>query len=197
MHLDTPEIRAIVARAFPDYTGRKFVVEPFQGPMRLTSYWSGGSRDYWTAVRLTDGSTGVVPENGTPFMPEVGELRDLPENTVLVLHHAGPNSYVCLYVRPDNMNRLSLPAPVELTLHQKVVLAATASLKSSYAGVRNYRFHEATKETGIGLMEWDKAKAECIALGFLNGAGAITNAGRNAVAGTRLHSLKAMEVLCQ
>lgn len=190
MYIDTPETKALVKRAFPDYNGRHIKVLPFQPPMNLTSYWSGGMRDYFVAVQLTDGKTASVPENGTPFTPTVGELNELPENTVLVMHHYGPYEYCAIYVRPDNMNRLALPAPVELTRDQKIVLAATAGLKSSYGGIKNYRFHEAHAETGIGLMEWDQAKAELITRGLLNAAGAITNQGRNAIGDTRLHSLK-------
>lgn len=189
MYIDTPEVKAIVARAFPEYSGKHYKVEPFRGPMRLESYWSGGSRDYWCAVKLTDGQTASVPENGTPFEPAVGELAELPENTALVLHHYGNYSYCCVYVRPDNLNRLALPAAVELTRDQKVVLCATARLKSSYGGISNYRFHEAHRRIGITQEGWDQAKAELITRGLLNRAGAISNAGRNAVEGTRFENL--------
>jgi hypothetical protein len=63
------------------------------------------------------------------------------------------------------------------------VLLATAGLKPSYGGDGDFRFHEAHRRRGIGREAWDTAKAECIAAGWLNKAGAITPRGRNAIDG--------------
>lgn len=186
LHVDTPEVRAIVSRAFPEYNGKRFRVEIFQGPMRLDSYWSGGSRDYWTAVRLNDGATATVPENGTPWNPTLEQVEQLPENTALVQYHAGNFEYVTVYVRPESINHLMLPAPVELSRDEKIVLSATRCFKSSYAGIKNYRFSEANQSTGISLEAWDAAKASLIGKGLLNKAGAITDQGRNAIGDARI-----------
>lgn len=191
MYIDTPEVRTLVARAFPGYNGTKFKVEPFSGPMRLTSYWSGGSIDYWKIVRLTDGKTAGVPENGTPFMPELKECASLPENCCLVRHtiFCGKDMGCTVYVRPENLTPM-LPAVPVLTRNEQIVLAATAGLKSSYGGIKNYRFHEAHEITGITESEYEHAKGSCIAKGLLNKAGAITGEGRNAINNVRLENLK-------
>lgn len=190
MYIDSPEVRALVNRAFPQYKGKSFRVSPFEVPMHLHSYWDGCSRNYWCAVRLTDGLTSAVPENGTMFTPAIGECKELPANTVLVQYHAGNHEYCEVYVKPENLNRFMLPAAVQLTREESIVLTATRSLKSSYAGIKNYRFHEANTETGIQPGEWEAAKTNLFSKGLLNKAGAITYAGRNAIGNTQLYSFK-------
>ena len=68
---------------------------------------------------------------------------------------------ITIYVRPENAVGM-LPAPIELTWTEQVVLYACRSLKSSYAGISNYRLHEATRETGITGAEYELAKASLI-----------------------------------
>jgi hypothetical protein len=181
MYINTPEVRSIIARAFPAYNGRSISVQPFHGPMRLDSYWSGGSRDYWTAVHLATGQTAPVPENGTPFTPAIGQLEELPENTVLVCWSrvGGGTDYVTVYVRPENLTKM-LPAPVALTEREAIVIEYTCSYKNTYGGRTNIRFAEASERTGITVEQWEVAKASCIVRGLLNKAGAVTDAGRNA-----------------
>jgi len=88
-----------------------------------------------------------------------------------------------------------LPQKPALTWAQSVVLAATRGLKSSYAGIPNYRRHAAQREVGITIEEWETAKAECISKGFLNRAGAITDDGRNVIEWTQLYTLKRPAVI--
>lgn len=189
MNINTPEVREIVSRAFPQFNGRDYRIEPFQGPMSLASYWSGGNRDYFAGVNLASGQLAHVRENGTPWMPSVGELTALPTGAAIVQYHAGPNQFACVYVNADNLSGF-LPAPVELGRQQRIVLCATRSLKSSYAGIKDYRFHEAASETGITREQWDAGKAACIAAGLLNKAGAITDSGRNAIGSVQLWTFK-------
>jgi len=127
-------------------------------------------------------------------MPSVGALDTLPEGAALVQYHAGPNQYVCVYVNPANLSGL-LPARTELSRNEQIVLCATRSLKSSYAGIKDYRFHEAHEETQIARGEWDEAKAQCIARGLLNKAGAITDSGRNAIGNARLWDFKPVSAM--
>lgn len=190
IHNDSPEVRNIVATAFPEYRGRRFTVQAFQGPMRLSSYWSGGSRDYFAFVNM--GNAGLVthiPENGSPFTLGIDELVALPINVALVRYHRGPYEYVTVIVPAENLNRFALPASVPLEWAEQVVLAATATYKNSYGGLTNCRFREATRATGIDENQWSLAKATLTAKKLLNAAGAITDAGRNAVGDTRLSSL--------
>jgi hypothetical protein len=69
----------------------------------------------------------------------------------------------------------------ELDWTEKVVLVATRSLKPSYGGISNYRFHTACRETGITQGEWDAALTLLISRKLLKPSNAITDAGRSAV----------------
>jgi len=107
----------------------------------------------------------------------------LPAGFVAVKHtiHCGKDLGLTFYVSPES-SPMFVTAPVEdVTEDQKIVLAYTRSRKSSYAGIPDYRFHEA-RSKGITRDRWDAAKSECIARGWLNKAGAITNDGRNVIA---------------
>ncbi len=92
MNTQAPEVKQLVRRAFPEYNGKRFTVEPFTGPVHATSYWSGGSRDYWALVRMTDYAILPLPENGTPFS-NGGEsilIESLPDGVALVRRSHGP-----------------------------------------------------------------------------------------------------------
>jgi len=189
LHINTPEVKEIVQKAFPEYNGKRFKVAPFTGKMSLTSYWNGGSRDYWALINANTNKAFFVPENGTPWTTKAFEIGRLPVNIFLVCYHRGPYEDMTVYVNPDNLNRLALPPVSELTRNEKIVLIATRSLKSSYAGIKDYRFREAKRSTNISLEDWITAKISCQNKGFLNKAGAITDAGRNAIGNMNFYSL--------
>lgn len=66
MLLTDAQVRAI--KKAIGYKGRKEVsVLPFKPGMRVNSYWSGGSRDYWFLINLRTFVTKEIPQNGTPF----------------------------------------------------------------------------------------------------------------------------------
>ena len=71
--------------------------------------------------------------------------------------------------------------PGELTWAEKVVLVATRSYKNSYGGRSNIRFANAHEDCGITQLEWDHAKAALAERKLLTAAGAITDAGRDAL----------------
>jgi hypothetical protein len=196
IHLEPGDKAADLGRrAFPGYTGKHFQVLVTAGPVGLLSYWDGGSRDYHRVLRLEDMAVVEVPQNGTPFdrvdYTAGGNLLPCPgfavvTNTIV----QGRDLGLTIKVHPDNVNNLALPAPVDLTWAEKVVLSATRSVKSSYAGISNYRCHEARRYTGIAEQDYNAAKVTLIASGMLNAAGAITAKGRNAIGGTCLYELR-------
>jgi hypothetical protein len=183
MYIKSPEVRELAQRAFPSYNGNHYRVEPFAGPMTTTSCWNGGSRDYWCLVNLVTNKTWHVPENGNAFVNggKSFKVGRLPENIALIRYQMGGYNAIIIYLNPANIRAAMLPKKPELTWPQSVVLVATKSLKSSYGGRKNIRFTEANERTGITTQEWETAKAECIAKGLLNRAGAITDDGRNTV----------------
>lgn len=193
MFTQAAEVKEIAAIAFPGYGGHKFRVKPFNGPMRLDSSWQDGSRDYFTFVHLADKRTVTVQENGTPFSNggQIMQCSELPMNVCLVEHSisCGRDVGITIYLREENLSKL-LPAPFQLTRDQRIVLAATRGLKSSYGGIKDYRFHSANRDTGIERPEWDQARAELIARGLLKNTGAISDEGHNAIGMTSLWELK-------
>lgn len=189
---NAPEVVKIANAAFPDYSGRKFKVQAFAGPMRLDSFWDGGSREYHVVLNLATLQTVPIQENGTPFANggQIMRLSELPLNCAVVTHSifCGKDMGITIAVGEANLSRM-LPAPTELTWEEKVVLSSIRSLKSSYNGIANYRQTKAIEATGIDATAYDAAKLALIGKGMLNKSGAITDAGKNAIGWTDLHSL--------
>lgn len=186
-----PDFKSIALKAFPSYKGNIFKLDAFSGPMNLSSYWDGGSRNYYVILNLRNLKSKDIPENGTPWSGNPYRISKLPEGIVVVRHaiSQGKDLGITIYVNPENMAKM-LPQAQELDWAEKVVLTATRSLKSSYAGIKDYRFHEALKDTGITKPEWDVAKERLITKKMLNRAGSITDEGRNAIGDTKLWNLK-------
>ena len=104
--------------------------------------------------------------------------------TSYVVQHTnsyGGRRHLHIYVHPDDAPRL-LPPAEGVTDNEKIVLTYTARLKNTYGGETNIRFREASRETKITAGEWENAKTALISRKLLNKAGAITVAGRNAIA---------------
>ena len=193
VYLDNDPVARDLARvAFPAYSGRRYklrVVDPAT-PMNITSYWDGGSRSYYAFVNLATKAVVTVPQNGSGFDRPIGPTP-IPEGCALIEHSIfqGHDVGITIHLRTENATAM-LPKPVELTRDEKIVLIATRSLKSSYGGVRDYRFHEASRETGITAERWNVAKDALIGRGLLNRAGAITDTGRNAVGSGSLWEMR-------
>jgi len=100
---------------------------------------------------------------------------------ILFLYSRG----ITIYANKEDIVPL-LPEPQELTEDEITVLLYTRSLKSSYAGIKNYRFYEAHNRTGITSEQWEKAKENCIRKRLLRKNGSITPKGRNAISGMYL-----------
>ena len=183
-HIDKPDetIKKIVGATFPEYRGRKFKLST-DVPKCLNSYWSGGSRDYYAFYELATGKQFSVASNH-PFFEKHNprDLDGLPAGVVLVKHSifCGKDMGITIYANSEQITPL-LPPKQEVSENEQVVLKFTRSYKSSYAGIKNYRFHEAHRETGISAEDWEQAKKTLIEKKLLNKAGAITPAGRNAL----------------
>jgi len=181
MHTNDADVKHIALTAYPDYTGHKFQVV-VSSTVNVQSYWDGGSRSFFKFVRL-DGSTDTltVPPQSAYDRPIInGDVVPLVPGLACVEHviFCGRDLGIRIHVHADNAPKL-LPAPVDFTDDEKTVLVYTKSLKSSYGGISNFRYHEAHKRTGITLEQWDAAKATLMDKKFLNKAGALTNEGRN------------------
>lgn len=173
--------------AFPEYKGKMINILPQETGMDLRSFWDGGSRTYYKVIRLADMKMLSIPENGTwfteksganDFAQNSGEKLPCPGFAVVAYHVSGYGDSLSIYLHPDNMSQIALPAPqIALTENEKKVLNAAVSLKSSYAGIKDFRKHEMKRF--MSGAEYDTCKQSLIEKGLLNKRGAITIEGRN------------------
>ncbi len=187
-------VRAIARAAFPDYHGNTFHVSASDAPVSVISYWDGGSRSFFAAIDLTNLKRKIsVPQNGTWFDggPIAKDGVVVPFGYAIVEHSifCGKDHGITIHIHPTSMPQNLIPEKVELSRDEEIVLIYTRSLKNTYAGVSNWRFHEAKREIGITRERWEAAKALLISKKLLNRAGAITASGENAVGWKSLYQL--------
>ncbi len=202
IHVDPKTVQHIIRATFPGYTGRMAQIEPRESITLHSLNWSGGSRSTYRACRL-DGTpmpSRVDMSAPAPWEnPYEGAKVNIPEGVAIVEHviFCGKDIGMHIYARPENVAPL-IPAPVELAPHERLVLAYTIGRKASYNGKDRYSMAQedqryTSTECGQALKgppfpsrpEWETAKAALIARGFLNKAGAVTSAGRNAWSATK------------
>jgi hypothetical protein len=115
-----------------------------------------------------------------------GKTVVLQPGMALVEHHIfmGKDMGMTGYVHPADAARvLPKKSSTNVSQFEEIVLHATAGLKSSYGGIKDFRMSEAMKETGIAAADYLSAKEALIARGLLDKRGAITPMGRNAIGG--------------
>lgn len=195
VHLDSNMVPAHLRQS---YNGKMFkaqVCESVTIPM-TAGLWEGGSRDTYSVVRLADGATiEPINRNAAPWDGSRRETIIKLEPGIAVIEHSifcGKDMGLRFYVHASDAAKL-LPAPVELSAIERTILRATTSYKSSYQGRDRYDMAKDDAgwktSTSYGPAvnfpsrdDWNTAKAGLIARGYLNKAGAITPAGRNAIA---------------
>lgn len=176
------------------YQGKKFkavATETVTVPADA-GLWSGGSCERYHGVNVNTGAAMAFPgQNSSPWNGSRRDVTVTLEPGFAVVRHSmfcGKDMGLTFYVHPSNAAAL-LPAPTaELSVYEKLVLRATASLKSSYNGQDRYSMMMSeyksrdilNGETYPTRAQWDAAKALLIEKRLLNKAGAITPAGRNA-----------------
>jgi hypothetical protein len=135
------------------YDGKKFkaVVATEMTIPADAGLWEGGSRETYRVIGLETGRTiDAVNHNAAPWDSGRKGIAVKLEPGIAVVCHSmfcGKDMGLTFYVHPDNAAKL-LPAPVEVTPHERVVLRATAHFKSSYAGQDRYQM--ARRDYDIG-----------------------------------------------
>lgn len=184
MHNVTEDIKLIARTAFPDYKGKMFQLKVATGPLNMRSYWDGGSRDYWMLLNTATGVAQEMPAQHPFFDKQIlgSDKVELVENVVAVQHciFCGKDLGLTVYIHPSNATKM-IGTIIKAEGDEKIVLVYTRGLKSTYAGISNFRFHSANREKGITQERWEVAKTSCVTKGWMNKAGAITNAGRDAI----------------
>jgi hypothetical protein len=165
------------------YTGKSITWSAETTYVVQNTYWDEGSRYSYSAVKLGDGKRAKMPQYNPPQFggPTVPEQPTHPGLVILEENSYGGRRHLHIYVHPDDAPRL-LPPVDTVTDNERTVLTYTARLKNTYGGETNIRFREASRETKITAGEWESAKNALISRRLLNKAGAITVAGRNAIA---------------
>lgn len=74
------------------------------------TYWDGGSRSTYTAVRLSDGRTVTAPQYDPPQFggPRTAPTCEVPEGICIVSHgtFCGKPATPCFYINPADATRL-------------------------------------------------------------------------------------------
>jgi hypothetical protein len=172
------------------YSGKKFkavVCESVTIPADA-GLWSDGTRELYTAIHFESGRLADLPgQTNAPWAYRADQGFILNPGIAIVKHSifCGSDMGLTFYVHPQNAAAL-LPAPsAELSEHEKIVLDATCSLKSSYGGRDRYQlaccaYPNSDQKPLISRTEYSAAKDSLRVKGLLNKAGAVTVAGRNA-----------------
>ncbi len=186
MHVSAndPMVQEITAKTFPDYKGKKFCIEVRETPINCASYWDSGHRDYFRFICLqTMKASDEMPAQSAydPKVQGIDSISLVPDIACVVRSFHGMHESVTIYIHPDNAAKLLPKSNVELSRDETIVLVATRSLKSSYAGISNYRLHAAREQTGITSDRWENAKTNLIQRKYLDKRGAITIDGKNAL----------------
>ncbi len=179
-----PDVAKVCHAAFPDYTGRKVKIEYTDRPLDLRSYWDEGSRNYYAIVRLADCQVMSVPEQSMNDRQIAGvDTFVLPAGYVVVAHviFCGRDLGLTITCRTDAQKMLPTDEVDNLTDDEKLVLIATVSRKSSYAGVSDYRAHELMRKYHLSQTRIDTARESLRDKKMLTATNAITIAGRNVV----------------
>jgi hypothetical protein len=195
-----PTVRQILNATFPSFTGKSVDVKVSDTVRFWGTYWDEGYRRDYKLLRLNGMKAGHISEitfHAAGASAEFCQVdHKIPDGYVVVVfvHSRGGHSIEIISPAANVTPLLNAPTP-ELTHEERIVLAATRSLKSSYGGVKNFRFVEARRETGISLDRWETAKASLTAKKLLDAAGAITIEGRNLVGFVQLFDLRENKAL--
>jgi len=179
----TPDIQRVCKVAFPNYKGRKFKVQFDTKQMSVRSYWSGGSRTCYALVRLKDLEVHHAPDSHPMFdrvQVDVDNVT-IPEGFVIVGHSnfCGKDMGLTIYTPAPN----TLIQSGDLDDDVAQLLIATAGLKSSYGGRRDYRGNALIRTLGWSRAKVVRTRAKAMELEYMTKRKAITTAGRNAISG--------------
>jgi hypothetical protein len=174
-HLERKQVPATILGA---YQGRDITVEVCESvhiPMDA-GLWSGGTRELYTAIRLSDGAHVPMADHASAPWSESRAARTYPLQPGYVVVQTGTfcgrDAGLHIYVHPDNAAPL-LPAHApELSRAALIVLDCACSLKSAYR-TQEYRRQR------LSDADVTAAKAELLAAKLIAANGAPTPAGRN------------------
>jgi hypothetical protein len=141
IYLDSKDVPQYLRGGYTGKTFKAIVTDSICVP-QTAGLWEGGSRDTYRFVELSTGRSVDSPcQQTAPSNQQRQEFNaPLPAGIAMVEHtiFCGKDHGLTFYVHPDSAAKLLPSESVELTPNQKLVLNATASLKSSYNGKDRY-----------------------------------------------------------
>lgn len=169
--------------SFPGYTGRKFKVEvvPEGTRIDMTSYWDGGTRDYFAVVNLATMKGVQIPENGGLNSPHKQPIEGKVIEGMCIVQHTifqGKDIGLTFTISEKNAAQLLPASNQELTKEEKIILVILRSLKPSYRRDEAGRF-------GIKPDVYQKLISQLQTKGLVAAGGGITPKGKNAVGDIR------------
>ena len=182
------QIRPIIDATFPEYRGPKASVR-IQATAEYSAAdlsWQDGSKTEVKALRNINGELVVADLNALSMSNTASFYGVIPPDFMLVEHviFCGKDLGIRCVVSPDSVFLPKLlPAPVELTDDEVIVLSAHAQLKSSYRD-EAYGCHRFSNT--IGAVTDALAKRGMLSINKL-GASQITIDGKNALAALPSH----------
>lgn len=84
-----PDLKTLIAAAFPSYKKHKAFVRPFYGGININSYWSGGSRDEYAVVEISTLRRKSLPTTTHPFFDIVNQGMASMSNAHVSADHVG------------------------------------------------------------------------------------------------------------
>ncbi len=188
IHIEPKDVAQIIATTFPGYRGKTVKVTASETVSLYDLNWSGGSRNQYRTCTIDGQPMGSADRfNAMAPWDNVAEGKSLPipQGFVCVEHSifCGKDTGLTVYVNPADMPRY-LPSKPELTADERLILDATRSLKASYNGMDRYEMkrRDAYPKPFMSRDQWETVKAGLVAKGLLDKRGAITLAGKNAIA---------------
>lgn len=189
--LKPSEIRPIIDATFPEYRGPKASVR-IQATAEYSAAdlcWQDGSKTEVKALRNINGELVVADLNTIPMTSAASFYGVIPPDFMLVEHviFCGKDLGIRCVVSPDSVFLPKLlPAPVELTDDEVLVLSAHAQLKSGVyraAAVGRVAGHD---EQQFKVLVETLARRGLLSVNKL-GASQITLDGKNALAALPSH----------
>jgi hypothetical protein len=176
-----PMAKKLAHASFPDYTGRKFKVQvmPEGASVDVTSYWDGGSREYFVVMNLVTLKSIPVPQNGDPNTKRIAPVK-IHENMCVVQHSIfmGKDMGLTFIISDKNAAQLLPDSGTNLDKKEKIVLLLLRAYKPAYR-------RDEARHAGISTTEYDTIVANLKVKQYVNSSGAITPKGRNAISDIR------------
>jgi hypothetical protein len=137
-----PWIKPLIRATFPEYRGRLVRLVATDGPINASSYWDGGSRDYFAFVHIdTLRATSLAPAQSAYDRPVPGLDRvTLPPGVACVMHSIvmGKDRGITVYVRKDNVVNFLPTVTEEVDDLRAQQSAAEADVKAASLALKEF-----------------------------------------------------------